>query len=185
LVYSIVAANGPTGNASSLDPSYIYLSNPGNSATITATAPSATSGNAGQIAPLYLESGGTAVGTGAYNVTESSTAGDTYASVITDYNNQHGGGPYASDYGFTVFNTEQVVSTSGSSINLYLQTPSTTRPTVAATSTDEGTFTLGGNGSLNFTAEGSETAVPEPSTYALFGLGALVLVMMRRRSIKA
>jgi len=181
LVFSIVGANGSNGTGAN----DIYISDPGNSSTVTATSPAATSGNAGQITPLYSETSGTAVGTNAYNVTETTLDGSTYRAVLTDYNNTHGTGPYAANYGFVPFITEQTVSTSGSSLDLYLQTPSISHPSVvAATSTDEGTFTLGGNGALTFTAEGG-AVVPEPSTYALFGLGALVLVLMRRRTAKA
>lgn len=44
----------------------------------------------------------------------------------------------------------------------------------------QGTFTVAGNGDLVF------NAVPEPSTYAMLGVGAIAFLgMMRRRSVKA
>jgi hypothetical protein len=40
-----------------------------------------------------------------------------------------------------------------------------------------GSFAFGSNGTLTYTA----AAVPEPSTYALLGLGAVTLVLFARR----
>ena len=46
----------------------------------------------------------------------------------------------------------------------------------STTGTYEGTITLNSSGTL-----GAVGAVPEPSTYALFGLGAVALMAFRRR----
>jgi len=66
---------------------------------------------------------------------------------------------------FSVYNVSLVNGVAGN-LDVY--------GTTASTSTLEGTLTVGTNGVIS--------AVPEPSTYVLFGLGALVLgITLRRR----
>ena len=79
------------------------------------------------------------------------------------------------------YNTQEGVTGANNTISLYElvnHSGSTTKGTLL------GVFDLTSSGGLTFDAIGT-AAVPEPSTYALFGLGALALVLMRRRMIKA
>lgn len=170
LVFSLVATNASSD---------VFISNPGNANTVTPISPIATNGNSNAIASIYGEGFGTSTGTGdnAYVVTPSSSDPDSYTNVITNVNAI----PYSEDYGFVPFSTEASVTGSPASITLYEQTPLKSRPTVQPTSTDLGTFTLNSNGTLSYSAY----AAPEPSTYALMGLGGLVLFAMRRRLLRA
>ena len=170
LVWSIVGAN------SSND---LFLSDP--SATVLTTPISSTTTPKATISALYTEAG-SPQGANSSSFVVSPTDANSYASVIKNVNSL--AGQYPTDYNFVAFEptTEQGVSGSGTSIDLYEFTPATGKGgSTPATITDLGTFVLGGNGVLTYDPQ----AVPEPSTYALFGLGALVVVLMRRRAIKA
>jgi hypothetical protein len=172
LVFSLVAEGG---NGSS----NVFLSDPGNVHTITPSSP--TQGNTTQISAVYGEHNGTSTLTGddAFIVMPSSADNNSYTDVITNVNAI----PYGAnnDYGFVPFSTEASATGSSDSITLYEQTPSARG--VVATSTELGTFTLTSNGNLAYSAYSS--AAPEPSTYALMGLGGLVLFAMRRRLLRA
>lgn len=65
------------------------------------------------------------------------------------------------------------------SLDLYSLPPAGGGVSLGAPGVYVGTLTLGLNGTGNI------SAVPEPSTYVLFGLGALLLVIAYRRRIKA
>jgi hypothetical protein len=99
------------------------------------------------------------------------------ASGITgSYTNEEGG------QGATPYNFNSLVSLeqtgTGSDVLYSFVGHSGTEPAAP----ELGTFTLGSNGVLTYNGV---AAVPEPSTYALLGLGALALLFMRRRTIKA
>jgi hypothetical protein len=170
LVFSLVATNGSSD---------VFVSDPGNASTVTPTSPSATNGNSNAITPIYGEHNGTSTLTGddAFIVTPSSSDPNSYTDTITNVNAI----PYSEDYGFVPFSTEASATGTSDSITLYEQTPALSHPTVAASSTELGTFTLTSNGNLAYSAY----AAPEPSTYALMGLGGLVLFAMRRRLLRA
>lgn len=80
-------------------------------------------------------------------------------------------GSYSKDYNFLTHSTESGVVSDGSiSLELYQYTAGSGAPT------DLGTFTLGSNGDLAFTA-----AIPEPSTYAMFAIGGFGILFLYRR----
>jgi len=64
-----------------------------------------------------------------------------------------------------------------STLDFYEVVPNTTKNSHNGSTTDLGTFTLDSSGDLIFT---SAAAVPEPSTYAMVGLGAMSLLGFRR-----
>jgi hypothetical protein len=182
LVFSLAAAGGT---------SFEYISNPGNSATLN---PTSLQGNEGQISALYgtpsSETAGQA--TGAYNVavgTPSVSDPEAYSDVLTNVNGDHGnqGNVFPENYNFVPFSTE---AADGSSIDLYeiYDTGANTRTSpLVAHDTDLGTFTLSSTGVLSYASASvlPPPVVPEPSTYALFGLGAAVMLFLRRRMVKA
>jgi hypothetical protein len=90
-----------------------------------------------------------------------------------------GNNAFTSDWnnGGSVGGTQQGVSSAGAtSLELFdLTNHSSSTPGI-----EVGTFTLGSNGSLTFTAT---SAVPEPSTYALMGVGAFMLMLVMRRRV--
>lgn len=184
LVYSLVSYNSTSGN--------FYVSDPGNSTNLSTSI----AANAGKVDGLYSESsaltGDTALGSGAYKIVLSQTSPSSvndpfqYTDVLLNVNSDNGPTPYGAtnQYDFLTFNSEQNVTKTGtamnSSLDLYEMTPGAGgRNPVPATSTDLGTFTLESNGTLVY------GVVPEPSTYALFGLGAVALLFARRRFMKA
>jgi len=176
LAWSVVSANAAGDMYLTFSPSVensINSSNPAGGAT-----------NGGAITGIYSESNGVAAtGNGAFVVTTSSGDGSSYTDTLTNVNHDHGPTTYSTDYGFAPFSTEALTSSSGSVLDIYEQTPSA-RGGVLATSTNLGDFSISGAGVLSFTPDSAEV-VPEPSTYALLGLGALALVLMRRRTIKS
>ena len=172
LVFSIVGAAGTTTE---------FLSNPNNSSFTVTTG---LQGNEGTIASLYAETSGTNTSGTSYNVSASDH--QSYTDVLTNASGTHiGSNAYSNDFNFipgTIGASEQTVSSTGSSLDLYEITTTGTGKSAKATATDLGTFTVEGNGTLEFT---SATAAPEPSTYALMGLGALALFFVRRRAMQA
>jgi hypothetical protein len=167
LVFSLVAElpNGASNN--------IYISNPGNAQHFTGFNPLGSGGNASAIIPIYNEQNGTALtATNAWDVTPSSSDSSSYTDVLTNVNKDNASQPYNNDYGFVsgaIGTTEQGI---GGTTDLYQQTPT-------HTSTDLGTFSVTSAGVLTFTAP---VAVPEPASYVLGGIAAVLFVIMHRRS---
>jgi hypothetical protein len=168
LVWSVAAATDASSNI-------LFLSDPSNASTVIPIK--STSGDATSIRGLYSEQG-SPQGSNASSFDVAPTDASSYASIIRNVN---GGSQFSTDYNFVPFETEQGVSSSGTSIDLYELVPAIGKGANNQTATDLGTFTVNGNGTLDFTA----AAVPEPSTYALFGFSALALLMMSRRLNRA
>ncbi len=108
---------------------------------------------------------------GANNSTDATVQTSATGSYTFEASNS---GKYANNFPLT---TQVNVTSSGESISLY-----DVQQGIGAPVTLVGTFNLDGSGDLLFTAT---SAVPEPSTYAMFGLGAVALFFARRRFLKA
>ncbi len=177
LVYSIV---GFTGNGSTQANNNVYLSNPGNTLAITATNPAATTTTTSALANIYGSGFGTAVGS-AYSVSTNSV--NSYTDVLTNYDAQQGGSAYTSDYGLGLGSIGATEAGIGSSLDLIHQTPQTGGShgvaLTPAASTDVGTFGVSSTGVVSFSPV---VAVPEPASYVLGGIAAVLFAIMHRRS---
>ena len=168
MVFSIAALDG-SGNE--------FLSNPGG-----ANVDPSLAGSTNTIKNMYSTNNATTANSSS-SIELPTSNPQSYSAAI----NLPPTGSKTQAYGFVPFNTEAIVSPTGSSLALYEVTPSVTTGrgsnshTTPASSTDLGTFTLGGNGTLQYTA----ASVPEPSTYALMGLAGLTLLFVRRRSMQS
>jgi len=178
LVYSVVAGTGSiSGNQRQSN--NIFISSPGNALPIDASTPAGGTTNEGVLNNLYTVSGATALTVG-YEISTNSSS--SYTDVLTNYDAAQGGSAYTTDYDYGLGSgfggTESAL---GSSSDLYEQAPisghgSTSLP---ASSTDLGTFEVGTNGVVSFSAP---VAVPEPASYVLGGIAGVLFFILRRRS---
>jgi hypothetical protein len=151
----------------------LFLADPNNTGTMPTILSTTTDSN--NIARIYNADG---TATANSSVSEELLATDTtsYSNAIRNVDKTFGSATFTSDYNFfNKFSTQEQVSSTGSSLDLY-ELSST-----GATPVDLGTFTLGGNGVLSFKTDTVISEAPEPSTYMLLGLGAAALLFMRRR----
>jgi len=102
----------------------------------------------------------------------------TTGGTLAVYANYQPGGSLASGKSFATWTSNEAAVNSALNFDVLSE-----GWTGSGTGTAEpGTFSLDASGDLSYTVQ----AVPEPSTYAMVGLGALgMLVMLRRRSVQA
>jgi len=168
LVWSVVGTN-TVGSSSKKQ---IYISNPTNAAVSPISSVGTPYAN---ISYIY-QGTGTALTLGTQ---VSETTSTSYYQTLTNASGANGPVPYSNDYGFAPYATEQSVSASGSSLDVYHYNGTQTSPNTPAGVVDAGTFSLSSSGAFSVT---TPVAVPEPASYVLCGIAGVLFVIMRRRS---
>jgi hypothetical protein len=116
-------------------------------------------------------------GTASTHSTSATIIPTTTAGSFTYQVTNNGGFALGNDFGLT-YNTQDGVTGLENTLSLYdLKSHAGT----STLGTELGVFELLNSGVLTYTATG---AIPEPSTYALMGVAALVLLVARRRMLQ-
>ena len=159
LYYGIIGAVTPAVNG---DPNYtLYASVTSGGTPWTSASSSSQHGTANQVNTMvgqYItDVANGQLGTAANSVLMATSEGGSWSALSTYGIGSFGGFPGSIETG------------TGSALDVLRLVPNASGPngTLAAT--------------INLASNGSLSAVPEPSTYALFGLGALLLVIAVRR----
>ena len=161
LYYGVIGDITPALNG---DPNYtLYASVTSGGTPWTSASSSSQHGTANQIngmvAQLITDNGNAQFGTAANSILMATSEGGSWTAYNTYGTGAFGGFPGG------------IETTTGSALDIYRLIPNAAGPngTIAAT------LNLASNGTF------SVVAVPEPSAYALFGLGALLMAFVLRR----
>ena len=197
--WSIVGTSGATGNTTTgktTQGEYIdtvFVSNaestPGTQTSAWSRASKNTQGNSVSTITTYASTIASSTATGSTGaVTLATSNPSSYDTIISGNGSKIG---YTSSGGFAVEDSfSQGTGLGGATLDLYRLTATTNvaqPPTTVIPTAGEiyvGSFNFSSTGELQFSTNAdSFAAIPEPSSYALMGLGSLLLmVWFRRRS---